>query len=63
MNSELEKEGLAQLDALGFCKRCGRAFLRQWIALSTPDKSKSFTGYEKICPGCLLTLISADEKD
>jgi hypothetical protein len=62
MSNELEKEGLAQLEALGFCNRCGRPFVRQWVALSA--RGKSFTGYEKICPGCLLELISKpDEKE
>lgn len=61
MNAEVEKEGLAQLEALGFCVKCSRPFVRQWIAVSMPKPSKSLTGYEKVCPGCLLEMISKPE--
>jgi hypothetical protein len=60
--NELEKEGLAQLQALGFCVRCCQPFVREYIKVRIPGSK--LEGWEKVCPGCMISLIvNPDEKE
>lgn len=60
MTDELVKEGVAQLEALGFCVRCARPFVRQYIKARIPGSK--IEGWEKVCPSCMIKIITSEDE-